>query len=70
MNPSTPNPVPAAPPTRDPDLLNAAVALQRSARKALEIALQTGTPCYIWRDGRVVNVGAPADVAPVAARAG
>lgn len=50
-------PKPTAP--SDPDLANAIHALRRSARKALEIALQTGTPCYVWQDGRIVNIGAP-----------
>lgn len=50
--------------TRDPDLLNAIHALRRSARKALEIAIQTGTPCYIWQDGHIVNIGAPERVEP------
>jgi hypothetical protein len=51
-------------PPRDPDLANAIHALRRSARRALEIALQTGTPCYIWQDGRIVNIGAPERVEP------
>jgi hypothetical protein len=38
-------------------------ALIRSARKALELALQTGTPCYIWRDGRIVDIAAEARAA-------
>ena len=57
MNPSNPSPV--LPPTRDADLLNAAEALRRAAHKAQELARQTGTPCYIWRDGHMVNIGAP-----------
>ena len=57
MNPS--NPSPLLPLTRDTDLLNAAEALRRAALKAQELARQTGTPCYIWRDGHVVNIGAP-----------
>ena len=60
MSPS----IPKSTPTRDPDLLNAGVALQRAARKALEIALQAGTPCYVWLDGKVVNMGAPAEPKP------
>ena len=54
---------------RDPDLLNVGIALHRAALKARELARQTGTPCYVWRDGQVVDVnaldrvgsGAPAD---------
>ena len=57
MNPSNPSPV--LPPTRDAGLLNAAEALRRVARKAQELARQTGTSCYIWQDGRVVNIGTP-----------
>ena len=56
--PSTPAPAPIAGPTRDPDLLKVGDALRRAARKALELSQQTGAPCYIWQDGRVVNVGA------------
>ena len=55
MSESPPEPTASS----DPDLVNAIHALRRSARKALELALQTGTPCYIWQDGRVVNIGAP-----------
>lgn len=58
------SPTPKSTRTRDPDLLNADAALQRAARKALEIALQTGTPCYIWRDGKIVNIGAEAEPKP------
>lgn len=46
-------------PIRDTDLLNVEAALRRAGRKALELALQTGTPCYVWQDGKVVNIGAP-----------
>lgn len=53
MSPTTPS----VTPTRDPDLVNAGAALRRAARKAREFAKQTGTPCYVWRDGRVVNIG-------------
>ena len=52
-------------PTRDVDLLNAAEALRRAARKAQELAQQTGTPCYVWLDGRVVNIGAPVRADPL-----
>lgn len=47
-------------PTRDPDLLNAEAALIRAAANARALALATGTPCYVWKDGRIVNIGAPA----------
>jgi hypothetical protein len=44
----------------DPDLLLAGAALLRSSRRALELAQKTGTPCYVWQDGRIINIGAPA----------
>lgn len=58
-------PSPAAKPRSltDPDLLKVGDALQRSARKALELARQTGTPCYVWLNGEIVNIGA-AEVVP------
>jgi hypothetical protein len=51
-------------PLTDPDLLKAGDALRRSARKALDLARQTGTPCYVWQDGRIVNIGAAAAPMP------
>lgn len=59
-------PTPAAwpRPLTDPDLLKAGDALQRSARRALELARQTGTPCYVWLNGKIENIGAPAVVPP------
>lgn len=50
--PTTPNVL------RDTDLLPVGEALKRAARRAQQIAQQTVTPFYIWRAGRVVNVGA------------
>jgi len=37
-------------------------ALLRAARAAQELAHKTGTPCYVWQDGKIVNIGAPAPV--------
>ena len=50
---STPNPRPF----RDPDLLQVGEALRRAADSATALALRTGTPLYVWRDGRIVNIG-------------
>lgn len=50
----------------DPDLLQAGAALQRASLKAQELAHKTGTPCYVWQDGKIVNIGAPALVVPTA----
>ena len=49
----------AASATNDPDLLKVGEALRRAGIKARELARQTGTPCYVWQDGRVVNIGSP-----------
>jgi len=45
-------------PMRDPDLLQVGAALRRAARRARQLARQTGTPFYIWRDDRIVNANA------------
>ena len=34
----------------------ALVALKRAAQRAREVAIQTGTPLLLWRDGRIVYV--------------
>ena len=43
---------------RDPDLLGADAALKRAARRALKLELQTDTPCWIMRDGKLVDLAA------------
>ena len=48
-----------APILRDPDMRLVGVALERAALQAQQFALQTGTPCYVWQDGKIVNIGAP-----------
>ncbi len=45
---------------RHPDLVNADAALQRAARNALELAVRTGTPCWVLRDGNIVDIAAEA----------
>lgn len=51
---------------RHPDLIGADVALERAARRALELALQTGTPCWVLRDGKMVDIAAEAALAEAA----
>lgn len=41
----------------DPDLQKVGPALLRAAENARELVLRTGTPCYVWRDGKLVNIG-------------
>lgn len=31
-------------------------ALRRAARRALELGIQTGTPVYVWKDGKIVDL--------------
>ena len=41
---------------KDPDIRGSWPALQRAACAARRLALQTRTPLYVWRNGRVVNL--------------
>lgn len=41
---------------KDSDLIGAQSALRRAALRARQIARQTHTPCYILRDGRLVDI--------------
>lgn len=38
---------------RDPDLVNAEIAMHRAARKAREIARKTGVPVVYLQDGEI-----------------
>ena len=40
----------------DPDIRAALPALKRAARNAKKLALATGTPLYVLKKGRVVNL--------------
>ncbi|MHB8522769.1 MAG: hypothetical protein ACYDH9_18695 [Limisphaerales bacterium] len=40
----------------DADISKAGRALKRAAARARELAEQTGTPLYVFRDGRVVDL--------------
>ena len=41
---------------KDPDLLGSVQAMKRSASNALKLARKTHTPCYVVKDGKIVNV--------------
>ncbi|MEX2016639.1 MAG: hypothetical protein WD873_08345 [Candidatus Hydrogenedentales bacterium] len=41
---------------KDKDLRGAQAALERAARSALDTARATGTPCYVLKDGRIVDI--------------
>lgn len=45
----------AGPEPRTNDAKQALRALERAARRARELAERTGTPCYVVRDGRIVD---------------
>jgi hypothetical protein len=43
-------------PSKDPDILASAKALRRAAKRALELGRQTGTPVYILKQGKIVDI--------------
>ncbi len=42
--------------SKDPDILGAGAALRRAARRARELGRKTGTPVYVMKDGRIVDL--------------
>ena len=42
--------------TSDPDIHASLPALKLAAADARKLAIATGTPFYVWKDGRVVNL--------------
>jgi len=42
--------------SRDPDILAADAALRRAARQAQALGRRTGTPVYVLKDGRIVDL--------------
>ena len=47
---------------KDPDLLGSVQAMKRSAANALKLARKTHTPCYVVKDGTIVNAAERAKV--------
>ena len=41
---------------KDKDLRGSQAALERAARSALATARSTGTPCYVLKHGKVVDI--------------
>lgn len=39
-------------------------ALRRAAKRALELGLQTGTPVYVWKDGKIVDLSPKSNLTP------
>jgi hypothetical protein len=42
--------------SKDPDIIASEKALRRAARRALQIGLQTGTPVYVIKKGKIVDL--------------
>jgi hypothetical protein len=42
--------------SRDPDIIASFAALKRAAIAARELSIATGTPFYVWTDGKVVDL--------------
>ena len=42
--------------SKDPDIINSFAALKRAARRALREGLETGTPVWVIKDGRMVDL--------------
>ena len=42
--------------SKDPDIIASEAALQRAAKRALQIGLETGTPVYVLIDGKIVDL--------------
>ena len=41
---------------KDPDIIGAGKALRRAARRALELGLRTGTPVWVMKGGKIVDL--------------
>jgi hypothetical protein len=42
--------------SKDPDIIASEKALRRAARRALQIGLETGTPVYVLKRGKIVDL--------------
>ena len=42
--------------SKNPDIVASVKALRRAARRALEIGLSPGTPVYVMKDGKIVDL--------------
>ena len=42
--------------SKDPDILGSYPALRRAAKRALELGLKTGTPVYVIKGGKIVDL--------------
>ena len=42
--------------SKNPDIIASAIALRRAARRAQELGQRTGTPVYVIKDGKIVDL--------------
>jgi hypothetical protein len=42
--------------SKDPGIIASEKALRRAARRALQLGLQTGTPVYVIKNGKIVDL--------------
>jgi len=42
--------------SKDPDIIASEAALRRAARRARRIGLETGTPVYVLKKGRIIDL--------------
>jgi len=42
--------------SKDPDMIGSAAALRRAAKRALQLGLDTGTPVWVMKDGKIVDL--------------
>ncbi len=42
--------------SKDPDIMAADAALRRAARRARELGRKTGTPVYVLKNGRMIDL--------------
>jgi hypothetical protein len=41
---------------KDRDIAGSMAALKRAAKQALALARRTGTPCWVMRDGKLIDI--------------
>ncbi len=49
---------------KDRDIAGSMAALRRAAKQALALARRTGTPCWVMRAGKLVDLAKRRGVAP------
>ena len=42
--------------SKDPDIIASEKALRRAARRALQLGIETGTPVYVLKDGKIIDL--------------